>query len=79
MIGYYKILAAEFPQAKLMASTFENFVSDLLAVKSQLPLVSKEISDTWIQGDGSDPWKSAHYRSASRVLKQCFDKRMFSV
>jgi hypothetical protein len=39
--------------------------------KSDLPVVTQEISDTWIQGIASDPRKSAEYRAVSRVLSNC--------
>ena len=73
VFGYYKILRKEFPNAKIVGSTFDEFVTHLLPYRSQLPIVNQEISDTWMQGDATDPKKSAYYRAASRVMGKCFE------
>ncbi|GFR92054.1 coiled-coil domain-containing protein 90B, mitochondrial [Elysia marginata] len=70
-LGYYEILRAEFPGAELMASTFDNFVAVLEKVKSNLPVRSFEIGDTWIQGIASDPKKCAMYRAFVRAWEIC--------
>ncbi|XP_050394995.1 uncharacterized protein LOC126812577 [Patella vulgata] len=72
ILSNYAILAAEFPGAKLMASTFENYVQALYPIKDQLPKASYEIGDTWIQGIASDPLKMSKYRSFSLTLQECF-------
>lgn len=65
---YYQILSEEFPQAKVFASTLDNFV-DNIAISDALPTVTGEIGDTWIQGIAADPRKMAEYRAAARGLQ----------
>ncbi|XP_041367668.1 uncharacterized protein LOC121382209 [Gigantopelta aegis] len=71
VLSYYEILRVQFPNAKLEASTFEKFVAAAQAVKSQLPVVTTEIGDTWIQGAGSDPRKVAAMRAFFRARSAC--------
>ena len=70
-LGYYEIARAEFPGAELVASTFDNFVAALEKVKSNLPVRSFEVGDTWIQGIASDPKKCAMYRAFVRTWENC--------
>src|SRR6218665_1374636 len=67
----YEILRAEFPNAQLKASNLETFFEAALPIQDQLPILTNEISDTWIQGVSSDPRKCAEYRAVSRVMRQC--------
>ena len=46
-----------FPAAKIQASTFDNFVDAMDAVRSTLLVVTADIDDTWIYGAPSDPGK----------------------
>lgn len=46
----YKDVQAEFPNAKVVASTFDRFVNEFLPYQKNLPTVSSEIGDTWIHG-----------------------------
>ena len=34
-------------------------------------MVTMEMGDTWIQGDGSDPRKSAEFRTVARTVGEC--------
>jgi hypothetical protein len=40
-------------------------------VMEQLPVVTREIGDTWLYGDPSDPLKNVHFREMSRVRAAC--------
>ena len=71
VLRYYEILRKQFPGASFAASTFDEYFAALLPIKSKLPVVTGEISDTWIQGIASDPRKMAEYRAVSRVLSNC--------
>ena len=55
-----------------MASTLDNYFSAVEPIRSLLPVVDKEIGDTWIQGDASDPRKCAEVRAIGRALGSCF-------
>ncbi len=49
-IAHFESIRTEFPNAKVIASTFDDFVDELATVSAQLPLVTSEIGDTWIHG-----------------------------
>jgi hypothetical protein len=38
---------AEYPGATVKTSTFDAFLADVMPAKSQLPVVSLEVGDTW--------------------------------
>ena len=59
-------LQQAFPGAEVMASTLDAYAHALLAIKDRLPVVTREIGDTWIHGVGTDPWKVAAYRELLR-------------
>jgi len=71
VLGYYEILRAEFPNARLSASSLDNFFDVVQSVRDRLPVVTSEFGDTWIQGVASDPHKCAEYRAVSRVMRDC--------
>ncbi|XP_055957826.1 uncharacterized protein LOC130013170 [Patella vulgata] len=75
----YEIARGQFPNAVVQASTFDEFVEAVQPIKSQLPVVTKEIGDTWIQGPGSDPRKIAEMRAYSRLRTQCIEQGPCSV
>ena len=71
ILSYYEILRVEFPGAEIRGSTFEAYMQALSAFKASLPVVTKEIADTWIQGVSSDPRKQAEFRAVRRAFSQC--------
>eukprot|EP01062_Namystynia_karyoxenos_P023051 TRINITY_DN18872_c0_g1_i1.p1 TRINITY_DN18872_c0_g1~~TRINITY_DN18872_c0_g1_i1.p1 ORF type:complete len:1136 (+),score=352.05 TRINITY_DN18872_c0_g1_i1:92-3499(+) len=62
---------AEYPGARVIASTFDNFMRDVLPVKDQLPLVTGEVGDTWMYGVPADPLKMAQNRAIQRAWIAC--------
>jgi hypothetical protein len=77
ILGYYEILRAEFPEADIRASTLENYFAMVQPIRSQLPLVTMEIGDTWMVGVPSDPRKNAEFRATARVLGKCIDMGLY--
>lgn len=69
----YGILRELFPGAKVVASGYDVFVSELVKYKSLLPVYTGEIGDTWIQGVASDPWKTASVRETMRLHSECLN------
>ncbi len=63
----YVGLRAQYPKAKVAASTLNEFAIALREARSSLPVITGEIGDTWIHGTGSDPRKVARYRELSRI------------
>ncbi|HJQ29469.1 MAG TPA: DUF5054 domain-containing protein [Rubrobacter sp.] len=53
--------------ARVVASTMDAFARALLAHRSDLPVVTGEIGDTWIHGVASDPGKISRYRELCRL------------
>ncbi|XP_074641698.1 uncharacterized protein LOC141899346 [Tubulanus polymorphus] len=76
---YYRILKGQFPSANIRASTLEDFTAFLHKVKSELPVVTSEIGDTWIQGSISDPLKISVFRAIKRAQKKCFEIKKCSL
>jgi hypothetical protein len=66
-------IAAVFPGAQIVASTFDNFTAQLATVSSQLPVITKEIGDTWLHGAGSDPQKTAWFKATQAVRTSCLE------
>ncbi|XP_050410308.2 uncharacterized protein LOC126824914 isoform X1 [Patella vulgata] len=69
----YEIVRGQFPGAYVQASTFEDFVGAAQRIKDKLPVVDKEIGDTWIQGISSDPTKVAQMRAFFRARADCLE------
>ncbi|XP_060073816.1 uncharacterized protein LOC132553577 [Ylistrum balloti] len=79
VLRFYEIARSQFPGADVQASTFEDFVASLEPIKSKLPVVTKELGDTWIQGSASDPRKVAEMRALMRVRASCLENRACSL
>ncbi len=62
----FQELSAQFPEAKIRASTLNAFAEVAWSHRDQLPVVSEEIGDTWIHGASSDPKKLLQYRELLR-------------
>ncbi len=63
----YRTLAEQNPDARVMASTMDDFARELTAARHQLPVTTAEIGDTWIHGAGTDPTKIRRYRELCRL------------
>ena len=57
-----------FPNAEIIASTFDNFTQHLDGVKDRLPVVTSEAGDSWIYGVPSDPQKVSRMKIVNREL-----------
>eukprot|EP01114_Cavostelium_apophysatum_P014791 TRINITY_DN3921_c0_g1_i1.p1 TRINITY_DN3921_c0_g1~~TRINITY_DN3921_c0_g1_i1.p1 ORF type:complete len:770 (+),score=169.72 TRINITY_DN3921_c0_g1_i1:47-2311(+) len=71
VVQNFAILQAQFPNAQILASTWDQFVELLLPIKSKFQVVSEEVGDTWVYGIPSDPLKAAQFRAISRVRSAC--------
>ena len=70
---HWSSIAAEFPGAKIIPSSYDNYVKELSKIKSSLPTFEGEMADTWIYGVPSDPLKNAQFRAMSRAMETCRD------
>jgi hypothetical protein len=62
----WALMAGFFPGAEIRAATLDD-VADLMRTgRDELPVVTSEIGDTWVQGVASDPVKLAGLRELAR-------------
>ncbi|UCC88665.1 MAG: DUF5054 domain-containing protein, partial [Anaerolineales bacterium] len=75
ILEVFQKLRAQFPQAKIVASNLNAYAQELLKLKSQLPVVTAEIGDTWIHGAGTDPKKISQFREMCRLRSQWISEK----
>lgn len=61
----YADLHKRYPNARLIASSFNEIAEELLTMQNELPVVTSEIGDSWIYGYGSAPVRMAKFRALS--------------
>lgn len=59
----------DFPGYEVEAATLDDYAEALWQVKDKLPVIEKEIGDTWIHGSAADPYKSAALRQLMSLKK----------
>jgi hypothetical protein len=67
----WKVLHSWWPDAKIVASDLDAFTASALPFAEKLPVVTKELGDTWVMGVPSDPTKVATMRAMDRQLSAC--------
>ena len=72
----FKQLQDKYPQAKILASTFDAFfkIANEPSIKAQLPVVTEEIGDGWLYGVPSDPLKNAQVRKRASFAMPFYTK-----
>ncbi len=77
--GLFKELSKEYPYAEIKASNL-NEVAEIVSLNSEkLPIIDKEIGDTWIYGTGTDPKKVAQYRALLRLRTEENDAELSKI
>lgn len=66
----YAGLHQRYPNAALVAASFNEIADELNGMKESLPVVTSEIGDTWIYGYGSSPIRMAKFRALSALYSQ---------
>ena len=61
----YAEISAKYPGAVIKAASLDDVANRILQIKN-LPVVDKEIGDTWIHGGATDPKKLANFRELMR-------------
>ena len=61
----------EFPNAKIIPSTYDQWFPYLNQVRDNLQVIENEIGDTWIHGCPSDPLKLSSFRAIQRERSAC--------
>ena len=64
----YARLEEEYPGSRIMAATLEDVAERVLKMEN-IPVLEKEIGDTWIHGAGTDPLKMSRYRNVLRQIE----------
>jgi hypothetical protein len=72
---YFKQVQSEFPNAKIIASTYDAFFTSLdaeeRAGRVKLPESTSEMSDVWMYRVPSDPLKMSKYRLLTTLRAEC--------
>lgn len=68
----HAILRQSYPGAQIVSSSFQRFLEDVSGIENQLELFDRDISDSWLQGIGSDPKRVQQYQALQRALVDCF-------
>jgi hypothetical protein len=63
----YRQLHSLYPGARIVPTNLSVIANALEPLRPKLPVVTKEMGDTWIYGVGSDPGKGARYRELCRL------------
>ena len=74
----HEILRQTFPGARIMSSSLQHFLEDVAGITPELELFDRDISDSWLQGIGSDPKRVQQYQALQRALETCFDRKLCS-
>lgn len=73
VVERWDALARRFPNATIEAATLDDVALRLQPLVAELPVVDAEIGDTWIQGVGTDPAKTAAFRALCRRRRSWLD------
>lgn len=67
VVEIYDKIRAEYPDCNITAATLDDVAQRVLKMQD-IPVLEKEIGDTWIHGAGTDPLKVRRYRNALRYI-----------
>lgn len=67
IIEVYENIRKKYPDCVLKSASIDD-IADRVEKLQNLPVIEKEIGDTWIHGAGTDPQKVSRYRSLLRYL-----------
>ena len=69
IIDIYASVKEAYPDCTVRAGTIDD-IAEQIAKLEDLPVIDREIGDTWIHGIGSDPQKLSRYRKLLRQINQ---------
>ncbi|CAF1342632.1 unnamed protein product [Rotaria sordida] len=75
----YEILRQSYPGARIIASSFQNFLEDISTIGDELELFDHDISNLWLQGIGSYPKRIQQYQALQRALNTCFERNLCTI
>jgi hypothetical protein len=71
--SFWKSVRQQFPNAKLKASTLDEFSEELWQIRDRLPVVTGEIGNCWLPQMATDPWRLRALREVGRLRKQSIE------
>ena len=72
IIEIYEIVKKKYPDFDVKAATLNDVAEKICRIRD-LPVIEKEIGDTWIHGAGTDPQKLSRYRN---ILRNINDEKL---
>ncbi|MBO5882851.1 MAG: DUF5054 domain-containing protein [Clostridia bacterium] len=72
IVKVYEELRKKYPNCDIHAATIDDLARRVRGLK-ELPVIEKEIGDTWIHGAGTDPQKMSRYRRLLREIEDMDD------
>ena len=72
----HDILRQSYPGARIISSSFQNFLEDISGIGPELELFDRDIADSWLQGITSDPKRVQQYLALQRALETCFERKL---
>ena len=72
-------LKSQFPNARVLPTNLTEIANAVEPYRSNLPVVTQEIGDTWIYGVSSDPLKVVRYREVARLRGAWLAEKKFQV
>ena len=79
IVRIYSELAHKFPNADIHAASLTEIANAVEPYRNQLPVVTREIGDTWTYGVSSDPLKVARYREVARLRQSWIAQGKFRI
>ena len=75
----YSTLSDRYPDAHIVPTSLSEIANAVDSHRVSLPVLEKEIGDTWIHGVASDPLKLARYREVARLRQGWLAQGKFAV
>lgn len=79
VVSMYTETSHRFPNAQITATSLTGIANALEPYRNQLPVLTREIGDSWIYGVSSDPLKLARYREVARLRQSWIAQKKFRV
>jgi hypothetical protein len=73
----YALLKLQYPNAEIKATNLTEIANAVWPYRSNFPVVTQEVGDTWIYGIASDPLKVARYREVARLRQKWIAQKKF--
>ncbi len=73
IIKIFDDLKAKMPNVEIVAGDLNDVALEVRKIENTLPIITKEIGDTWIHGIGTDPKKVSSFKALERLFKRLPD------